>query len=234
MKKALQLGSRFSFSPNALGYCGLQSAGKKLKECIEKDECKDVEKELKNFITLHPYLQVLEKIIGKPRFSYETTEAYWLGNDLLKRAKPKDYLLLLKYFGKQGVPDFFIKELEVKKPKFFIPNHLFQVLHVGVGKASSAVPFNIKSINNCMIRWGKVEKITGQKAIVKLNSLKKTKNKYSLIKLKETIGFKKWLTKDLKIGNVVAAHWGLVVKVLTKKEEGNLKFWTQQVCKLDF
>jgi hypothetical protein len=83
--------------------------------------------------------------------------------------------MLLRYFKKQGVPDFFIDELKMKQPEIFIPNHLFQVLHIGVGKASGVVPFNLKSINNCMIRWGKVKKISQNKATISLNSLEKQK-----------------------------------------------------------
>lgn len=228
---ALQLESRFSFAPNTLGYCGLKSAGQAFKKCIRERKCMGVKNELKNFITLYPYLRTLAEITKLPWDSYSVIEAYWLGNDLLKKAKPEDYNLLLKYFKKQGVPDFFIEELKTKKPKVFIPNHLFQVLHVGVGRASGAVPFNISNINNCMIRWGKIEKIKDQKAIVNLNSLKKNKNKYSSIKLREEIPFKSWLTKKLKAGEMVATHWNLIVKVLTKKEEENLNFWTQRVAR---
>jgi hypothetical protein len=234
MKNALQLESRFSLSPNSLGYCGLKTAGEKFKECIEKGECKGVKKEITNFIVLHPYLRALARITKKSKFSYDAIEAYWLGNNLLKQAKPKDYLLLLKYFKKQGVPDFFVDELKKKVPKVFIPNHLFQVLHVGVGKASGAVPFNIKTINDCMIRWGRVEKIIGEKVVVSLNSLKKIKNKYSLIKIKAKIPFKSWLTESLKVGDIVAVHWNLVIKILTKKEKESLKYWTKKVCSLPF
>jgi hypothetical protein len=51
-------------------------------------------------------------------------ESYWLGSDELKKAKQKDYQILLENFKKQGVPDFFVEELRVKKLKKFIPNHL--------------------------------------------------------------------------------------------------------------
>jgi hypothetical protein len=235
MNNALQLESRFSLSPNSLGYCGLNSAGAKFQKCIKEGKCGGVRKEVKNFIVLHPYLRVLARITRKSRFSYEVIEAYWIGNDLLRKAKPEDYLLLIKYFEKQGVPAFFVDELKKKVPKVFIPNHLFQVLHVGVGRVSGSVPFNIKTVNDCMIRWGKVEKITGKKAIISLNSLKKkTKNTYSLIKTRTKIPYKLWLTKDLKIGDNVAVHWNLIVKILTKKEEENLKFWTRRVCGLEF
>lgn len=169
--RALQLEARFSLPPNSLGYCGKDSAAGKFKECIIKGKCKGVVEELKHFIVLYPYLETLAEITKLPIFSYEVIESYWIGNDLLEKAKPEHYDLLLKNFEKQGVPDFFVKELQQKPPKVFIPNHLFQVLHVGVGRASGAVPFNLQSINNCMIRWGNVIKLIDGKAVINLYSL---------------------------------------------------------------
>src|ERR1035437_1982080 len=129
---ALQLESRFSLSPNSLGYCGKKSATAKFKTCISTGKCEGVKDELKNFIVLYPYLKTLGKIINQPFSSYPVIEGYWLGNDELKKAKKTDYQILLENFKKQGVPDFFVEELRAKKPKKFIPNHLFHVLFIGV------------------------------------------------------------------------------------------------------
>lgn len=225
---ALQLESRFSLSPNSLGYCGKKSATAKFKSCIANGECDGVKDELKNFIVLYPYLKTLSKIIKKPFYSYSVIESYWLGNDELKKAKQLDYLLLLENFKKQGVPDFFVDDLKLKKPKKFIPNHLFHVLHVGVGKASGAVPFNLETINNCMIRWGKVQSLTKKEAVVELNSIKGSRV-YSLTKNKERIPFNSRFTPELKVGDIVAVHWNMIVKALNIEEEKNLTFWTNKV-----
>ena len=230
---ALQLESRFSLVPNSLGYCGQKSAIVKFKKCISFNKCDGVREELSNFIVLYPYLKTLSRIIGKPFWSYPIIESYWLGNNELKKTKQKDYLLLLNYFSKQGVPDFLINELKVKKPKKFIPNHLFHVLFIGVGKASGAAPFNLKSINSCMIRWGKVEKLSKKEAIINLNSLKKKgKSAYVLTKVKTSVPFNSKFTPGLKAGDTVAAHWNLVVKILTSSEKKNLQFWSAKVCQL--
>jgi hypothetical protein len=230
---ALQLESRFSLSPNSLGYCGKKSATAKFKNCINTGQCDGVKDELKNFIVLYPYLKTLSKIIDKPFSSYPVIESYWLGNDELKKAKQKDYLLLLENFRKQGVPDFFIEELKLKRPKKFIPNHLFHVLHVGVGKASGAVPFNLDSINNCMIRWGTVQSLSKKEAVVVLNSLKlKKPSLYTLTKIQASIPFNSKFTAGLKVGDTVAVHWGLIVKILNKQEEKNLAFWTNKVLQI--
>jgi hypothetical protein len=228
---ALQLESRFSLSPNSLGYCGKKSATAKFKSCIVNGKCDGVKEELKNFIVLYPYLKTLGKIISKPFSSYSVIESYWLGNDELKKAKVKDYSLLLENFKKQGVPDFFIEDLKLKKPKKFIPSHLFHVLHVGVGKASGAVPFNLESINNCMIRWGRVESISKKEAVVKLNSLKGSR-KYSLIKLTTSVPYNPKFTPGLTVGDTVAVHWNMIIKILNQTEEKNLTFWTNKVLQL--
>ena len=230
---ALQLESRFSLAPNSLGYCGQKSAVAKFKKCISYNKCDGVKEELKNFIVLYPYLKTLSKILKKPYSSYSVIEGYWLGNDKLKKAKQKDYFLLLNNFAKQGVPDFFIEELKTKKPKKFIPNHLFHVLFICVCKAGGAVPFNLESINNCMIRWGKVIKFSKKEAIINLNSLKKRgKNGYTLTKVKAQIPFNSKFTHGLKVEDMVAVHWNLVVKILTSSEEKNLEFWSAKACQL--
>lgn len=234
--KALQLESRFSLPPNSLGYCGKNTAAEKFKHCIRTGECKDVEEEVTHFIVLHPYLKLLADITYKPKFSYQIIEAYWTGNELLKKAKPEHYDALMNYFLEQGVPDFFVDELRHKQPKIFIPNHLFQVLHVGVGRASGAVPFNIHTINNCMIRWGKVVTLENNKANIILNSLdqinenaKISKIKYKISKNKELIPFNYDLVPNLKIGDTVAVHWNMVIKILAKEEENKLEYWTKAV-----
>lgn len=230
---SLKLASRFSLTPNSLGYCGKKSAAAKFKKCIINNKCDGVKEELSNFIVLFPYLKTLSKILKQPFSSYQVIESYWLGNAGLKKAKQKDYFLLLDNFVKQGVPDFFIKGLKAKKPKQFIPHHLFHVLFIGVGRISQAVPFNLNSINNCMIRWGKIRKLFQKKAIVNLNSLKSNKKKsYTLTKIKTLIPFNPKFTPGLKVGNTVAAHWGLIVKLLSRNEERNLQFWSAKVCQL--
>ena len=235
MKNGLQFESRFSLPPNSLGYCGKDTAAFKFKDCIVNGKCEGVKNELTKFIVLHPYLRLLSKMTGLNKFSEKLFQGYWLGNEILEKAKPEDYSLLLKYFQKQGIPDFFVEELKAKQPKKFIPSHLFQVLHVGVGRASGSVPFNIDTINSCMIRWGKVQSVSQNNAIVKLNSLiAKNKNSYKLNLKTETIPFDNQLVCDLKKGDTVAVHWNMVVKILSDIEIRNLEYWTKEVVKLKF
>ena len=166
---ALQLAARFSLPPNSLGYCGRDSAPEKFKNCIINEECEGIEEELTKFIVLHPYLSTISEIINRDKFSYQVIDAYCIGNDQLKKATNEHYNLLLENFSRQGVPDWLVDELKSTPPKEFIPHHLFQVLNVGVGRASGSVPYNLETISNCMIRWGKVKEITDNQAKVTLN-----------------------------------------------------------------
>lgn len=229
---ALQLLSRFSLPPNSLGYCGNETATEKFKKCIISGNCGGVVAEIEKFLVLYPYLKTAAKITNLPILNYEVIESFWLGNDLLKKAKIKDYFLLLENFLTQGVPNWFVEELKQKQPKKFIPHHLFQVLHVGVGRASNyIVPFNLESINNCMIRWGKMARKSGEQIEVGLNSLKKTDGIYQLFMEKASLPINSKIVSRIKTGDTVVVHWQQVIKILTKKEEENLAFWSQEVLK---
>lgn len=227
--KGLQLESRFSLPPNSLGYCGRQTAPAKFKKCIRTGECDGVEEEVTKFIVLHPYLRLLSEVTGLPFLSQEIVECYWLGNDLMEKVQPEHYDILLDKFLKQGVPDFLVEDLRANKPKKFIPTHLFQVLHVGVGKTSGAVPFNIQSINNCMIRWGKVIKVNDTSVDTALHSLEREKPPYGLTIQAATIPFASDLVPDIKPDDVVAVHWNMVIKKLTDQEQEKIAKWTKIV-----
>jgi hypothetical protein len=227
--KALQLASRFALPPNSLGYCGKGTAPEKFKNCILGKGCDGVSEEIDKFVVLGPYLETLSEITGGNKYRYSSVEAYWLGNDELKKAKQEDYGLLLKNFEKQGVPPWLIGQLKEKQPKEFIPFHLFQVLHVGVGRASGSVPYNMETINNCMIRWGKVEKIAKRNLKVSLNSLKRSGRHFSLTSKKGRYPYRGYFMADLKMGDILAVHWKQVVKKLAANEVKNLEFWTKRV-----
>lgn len=226
----MQLTSRFTLPPNSLGYCGKNSAPAKFIECVINNKCDGLETELEKFIVLNPYLETLKEVTQLPKYSYENIEAYWLGNNQLKKASAKHYDLLLRNFSKQGVPGWLTDELEKKQPKLFIPHHLFQVLHVGVGKASGSVPYNLQTINNCMVRWGEVQKIEDGHLKLELNSLLKDKQ-FKLTKTQEEFDFRADFLPQIKVGDTVAVHWKQVVKILTAEEIKNLNYWTRKILK---
>lgn len=229
--KALKLAARFAMPPNTLGYCGSETAPQKFNSCVINGKCKGVDKELENFIVLHPYLVTIAQLTGKSKFDYDVIEAYCIGNKLLHNMPPFGYDLLLQHFKEQGVPPWFIDDLKKQQPQRFIPHHLFQVLHVGVGKASGAVPFNLDSINNCMVRWGPVIEINKKEVSVNLHQLKLEGKKYQIETKLGMFDFSNEFLGEVKIGDFVAVHWNQVIKVLTLEEEKNLSYWTHKIIK---
>lgn len=227
--KALQLASRFALPPNSLGYCGRDSAPERFKSCVIHEKCDDVADEIKKFIVLYPYLKTISSITKLPKFSHKVIEAYWLGNTTLSHVKNKDYLILLQNLARQGVPTWLIDELKDRRPKTFIPTHLFQVLHVGVGRASGSVKYNLESINNCMIRWGVVEKMQKSTVDVVYNQLALRGGKYRLVQEKERLPFIPGFLPEVEKGDIVAAHWKQIVKKLDDNEVQNITVWTNKV-----
>jgi len=228
-KKALQLLCRFALPPNSLGYCGKGSAPEKFKACVVRGKCDGVEEELSKFIVLNPYLEMFRHITKQEKFSYAAAESYWLGSDQLKKAKISDYKMLLKYFAKQGVPDWLVEELKKNKPKKFIPFHLFQVLHVGVGRASGSVPYNLETINNCMVRWGTIKKIENGELRIENWGLERKRGKYKLIQKEDTFLYRPDFLPGIKTGDMAAVHWGQAVKKLTTNDAASLEYWTKAV-----
>lgn len=224
-QKALKLCAAFSRQPNSLGYCGRESAKSAFKTCLIEHKCEEVPNEVEQFIVLNPYLDTISQATNQPKYSKKVIEAFWLGNDLLNSIKLEHYKLLLDNLKKQGVPDFLIYQAAQNPPKRFIPIHLFNIIHIGVGKASGSVPFNLDSINQCMIRWGRIKHIRQDKALIKLNSLDST---YQLIQKETEIAIEPNITPNLKTGDVVTAHWGTIAKKINSRELSNLKYWTAQ------
>jgi hypothetical protein len=105
--------------------------------------------------------------------------------------------------------------------------HLFQVLHVGVGRAIGSVP--LISIYNKL--HDPLRKLSENSVVINLNSLKKNKKRYSLIRIREKFPVSNKLIPNIKMGDIVAVHWKQVIKVLTKKEERDLTFWTKETLK---
>lgn len=221
--KALQLISRFAMSPNQLGYCGRGTAGAKFKNCIKNGKCEGVAEEIEKFIVLNPYLETIAKLLKRKKYSMEVAKTYIFGGKVFE----KGYEILLKNFKKQGVPNWLIADLKKHPPKKFIPTHLFQVLHVGVGRASGSVPYNLETINNCMFRWGKIFKIQDSRFKIQIYYL----NSNFKLRTREESFRNNLMVKGVKVGDTVAVHWQMPVKILTPEEVSDLKYWTSMVLK---
>lgn len=224
--KALELISRFAYCPNNLGFCGLESAGKKFVDCVSEGRCEGVAEELPEFKVLHPYLQMIAEVTGKHWLDYEVAEAYWLGNDLLEEFGDEHYDVLMDWFLKQGLPDFFVEEVRNERPKTFIPVHLFNILHVGVGRVTASVERNLENINQCMVRWGEVTKVEDEQVTVELHSLV-TESEIGVSSV--TVDYMPEFLPEVGLGDIVALHWKAAVMRLDEGQVENLEKWTRRL-----
>jgi len=230
--RAANLNIRFSFSPNLLGYCGRETAQEKYRNCLRYGRCEGITEELTHFIVLYPYLQTIARITGLSPFSYEVAECYWLGSALLNQVKNEHYSILLEEFAKQGVPQWLIEELRGNPPKRFIPTHLFQVLHIGVGKASGSVPFSLESINNCFPRPGKIMSIEGNKITLEGSSIRIQNDSYELHTTIFSANYSSPFSPHLSVGDITTVHWGVASVKLTQKEYTRYLYWSDTVLRL--
>jgi hypothetical protein len=224
-KKALKLICCCALPPNALGFCGKDSAPQKFINCVTKGDCAGIQQEIQNFKTLYPYLSALAEILHKPIFSYEVATAYWFGSDLLNIVTVSDYEILMRYFLQQGLPQEIVTKLQQNPPVKFIPTHLFQLLYISAMNS----PTDIASINKCMIRWGIVEKVESSNVRVKLNSLRIVDSCFELYLQTETAAILPEFIINLKPGDNVMVHWGQATRKLTKTEVKQITKWTHEV-----
>lgn len=240
--QGLLLCARYSVAPNYFGYCGPdknKSLIDHLKENVADSEVTHI---LKEFETLYPYLQLIaysNKI--KDPFNERVVEAYWLGNSLLKNVSPiypsflKEKLLLDKRINKTRMSGILKKVFSMP----VLPHHSFHVFNIFKRTGNVAADHSLKTMDECRINFGRIieSSITQNHNLkVRTNLLVAENNKLLLGKeviKKLTTDYKgKSFIKDLKPGDWVSFHWGMICDKLTQVQVKNLEFYTQKA--IDF
>lgn len=228
IQKGTQLCSRFAYRPNQLKFCGKTSATEKLLRCIQNGDCSGLEKEITKFKALHSYLKLIADKFRLPLLHYKVSEAYWIGNSLLDQFEQNDFCELVELFAFHGVPDFFLKELKEKFENSgmrFLPHHSFSVLFVGVGQVTSSVRYTLENINNCLIRWGTIREIQNTKYKIKAIRLVREKGILEMKNAHEVV--EKGHEDNLKVGDIVATHWGSISIKLNEDQLQKLENYTR-------
>ncbi len=221
---------KYSFITNKLRYCGPHDSYldflKYLNDPSEEMKGKIIE-ELKRFEGLYPYLELISKKIKEPEFSYDTAEAYWIGNAKLDMFDEKDLKQLIISLSKRGLPLSYAKKIAEGIPKGMVPHHSFNVIYVGVGKVTGSVAFNIENINNCLIRPAEILEI-------KENTVKARHRPYVFDKNRLVLGKPKedefdYLAEFMQPnqGDIISVHWNFAVDKLKTEEFSNLVNYTK-------
>lgn len=225
--------ARYAFGPNRLHYCGPDANAEILAHMQHGAADPGLESLLKAFRTMYPYLRLIADANRiRDAFDERVVEAYWLGNELLENVE------------KQHLWRHLIEKQEVKKrigPKEFaaveatirqdaVPHHSFHVLDIWKRTGHLEREHTLESLDSCRISWGAVRAVDGPKVIVETEPLLQVTGK-----LKLGMPVQKTFTRpleaeadiaELKPGDLVSMHWGVLCEVITPIQAATLKRYT--------
>jgi len=225
--------SRYAFGPNKLHLCGPDANREILDYISSNAQDLGLENLLKAFRTMYPYLCLIAEANKiKDPFDEKVVEAYWIGNNLLETIEKKRIYrhLLEKHNLKKliGRKDF---EKIIDKIKLgAVPHHSFHVLNVWKRTGHLNQTHTPETIDSCRISWGKIEQIEGPFVTVNTEVLLYQNGKFILSEpiLRKVIRpFQSGIDiEELKPGDLVSIHWGIICEPITERQLKMLKKYT--------
>ncbi len=210
--------ARYAFPPNDLGYCGPDDASVLLQHATDGRDGAQVAARARQFEGAWAYLSLISDATGLEPLDPLVVEAYWLGNDLLGKIDPQALLegLRCRFRSQTGG----LLSRVVPSPDV-LADHAFHVFAVypwaGMLGGSSDVPRSV--LDACRIRWGTVESVDGERALVVSRPLDWDGSRLRLgTPRPETV---RWSTEGLSLaatpqpGVVVSMHWDWICEQLT-------------------
>ena len=226
--------ARFAFPPNELGYCGPDASAELLERAAVGAGGPQLRTLARGFAGAWPYLELIAaaNAISDP-LDPRVVEAYWLGNVLLDQVRPRVLAdSLVARFGSQ-VRDR--DRLLAPLGAGALPHHGFHVFGVypWVGLLRTGrVDEPLSVLERCRIRWGRVESVAGDEAIVASRPLLWTGTRLELGgPRQETViagrrGYQ--LTSGLRAGDWCALHWDWACQRLSARQLRALARYTRR------
>ncbi|KKS38345.1 MAG: hypothetical protein UV01_C0004G0147 [Parcubacteria group bacterium GW2011_GWA2_42_14] len=225
--------SRYAFGPNRLHYCGPDANREIFSYIKERAGDPGLEILLKAFKTMYPYLRLIADANSiRDPFDNRVVEAYWLGNELLETVEKKKFWrhLLEEQEIKKKIGNKSFEVVANKIKKGGVPNHSFHVLDIWKRTGHLEREHTLESMDSCRISWGKITARNGPFLMVKhepllyrdgkliLGSPQTTKIAISLESDRDI--------EELKTGDLVSIHWGVICEKITPRQAGMLKKYT--------
>lgn len=233
------IAARYAFSPNKLQYCGGDKNSNLFEYVTQNQQDNGLKEILNEFQTMYPYLKLIANAnkISDPLDSC-VSEAYWIGNDLLKNVSMNNFYNYL--IDKQGLKKKFkmkIAEKVIGKiPIGAKPHHSFHVLNMPKRTGYYPVEHTLETINECLIFPAKVIKIKSGKLEIKYKPLILKSNKFAFGNFENKdiyFEFKdKKFIKNIKIGSFVSMHWSWACDKLSNLQVLNLNKWNEYSVRL--
>jgi uncharacterized protein DUF6390 len=209
--------ARYAYPPNALGYCGPADAADLFGAAAAGTDIRHLRHLATSFEGAWPYLELIAAAnhIDDP-LDARVVEAYWLGNPLVRRVPPTLLAASLdERFGRRSGARF--DSLVGAVPAGGVPQHSFHVFAVypwvGLLRAGK-VDAPLQVLDQCRIRWGRVEAVAGDWATVRCQGLVFDGSRLSLgpertDEARHGVGGV-GLIGPLAPGDIVALHWDWV------------------------
>jgi hypothetical protein len=222
----MTLFDQYAYPPNELGYCGPTDGGGAF----------GLAAHAKEFDGAWPYLAAIAEALGAPDpLDEEVVSSYWVGGPALAKVDPAALLTRLRtsFTGQvTGLLDAVDPGLDVLAHHRF---HVF-VVYPWVRFLDRDAATALGVMQDCRIRWGTVESIDGEHAMIASPPLALADGKLTLGDPRpERVQWKKGelsLAPAPTRGSVVAAHWNWVCETLDADQLTALEAATQSTLDL--
>ncbi len=231
--EALTFACKYSFITNKLGYCGLPDSHEKFRELVEEKktrEIAEVKKRLESFYGLYAYLKLIARCNHLKPFDYKVIEAYWLGNELLRKVPRKEIAkMILRDLSAPGLlPRARAKLAASRIPENSVPHHSFHGLYVKF--VTKKLKPTLENTDSCLVKWGRVTRVRG--ARVEVDGVKLAKNARGLFYLKRAkLTLSKGIGFNAGKSDLVSIHWNTAIERLSKRQARNLEHYTLENIK---
>jgi hypothetical protein len=221
-----ELFGRYAYPPNELGYCGPTDGG----------AGSGLASHAREFDGAWPYLSVIADALGGcDALDEDVVASYWIGGQALAKVDPAQLLARLRAaFAGQltGLLETVPASTNILAHHSF---HVF-VVYPWVKFLSRDAATSVKIMQDCRIRWGTVQSIADEHAVIASRPLEFSDAGLTLGEPRsERV---RWRKGDLSLapppepGAVVSAHWDWVCETLTDDGGAALEHATRMTLEL--
>lgn len=226
--------ARYAFGPNRLGYCGPEDAAELFGQATVGGDQLALRRLAEQFEGAYPYLQLIARANGlADPLDARVVEAYWLGNDLLKRVGPRALGESLDARFRRRLDGDGWRWLAQKPAAGALPMHAFHVLDVfpRLGLMRSGERENVlRVIDSCRVRWGRVLERDGDWLVVSAVPLDLIEGRLHLSppRVEKVRGWQngQGFLNGVAPGDAVSIHWDWACEVLDAAHLRRLRAWT--------